>query len=196
MTKFPHKPKFGPTVTLFAAVHIVHCRAARSRLSSGFLINSSACQGEAGTKESAKLVPPPPPRCCSPPLVVSRGGGGLTPEGSSMVALPQRAKISKLPKESPLLIPVGFSSGAPRGVSQGKHPLCQCSTCSMSLAHLVNPKFFVAAHCGGVWVTVLWGTTTCIPCTHGRTFCSLSLKWNLIAQPCFPLGQHPIQIQI
>ena len=55
--------------------------------------------------------------------------------------------------------------------------------------HLVNPKFFVAAHCVVVWVTVLWGTTTCIPCTHGRTFCSLSLKWKLIAQPCFPLGQ-------
>ena len=53
--------------------------------------------------------------------------------------------------------------------------------------HLVNPKFFVAAHCVVVWVTVLWGTATCIPCTHGRTFCSLSLKWNLIAQPCFPL---------
>jgi hypothetical protein len=38
-------------------------------------------------------------------------------------------------------------------------------------------------HCVVVWVAVLWGTTTCIPCTHGRTFCSLSLKWNLIAQP-------------
>ena len=50
--------------------------------------------------------------------------------------------------------------------------------------HLVNPKFFVAAHCVVVWVTVLWGTTTCILCTHGRTFCSLLLKWNLIAQPC------------
>ena len=35
--------------------------------------------------------------------------------------------------------------------------------------HLVNPKFFVAAHCVVVWVPVLWGTTTCIPCTHGRT---------------------------
>ena len=45
--------------------------------------------------------------------------------------------------------------------------------------HLVNPKFFVAPHCVVVWVTVLWGTATCIPCTHGRTFCSLSLKWNL-----------------
>ena len=55
--------------------------------------------------------------------------------------------------------------------------------------HLVNPKFFVGAHCVVVWVTVLWGSATCIPCTHGRTFCSLSLKWNLIAQPCFPLGQ-------
>ena len=55
--------------------------------------------------------------------------------------------------------------------------------------HLVNPKFFVAAHCVVVWVAVLWGTTTCIPCTHGRTFCSLSLKWNLTTQPCFPLGQ-------
>ena len=42
--------------------------------------------------------------------------------------------------------------------------------------HLVNPKFFVAAHCVVVWVTVLWGTAACIPCTHGRTFCSLSLK--------------------
>ena len=51
--------------------------------------------------------------------------------------------------------------------------------------HLVNTKFFVAAHCVVVWVTVLWGTATCIPCTHGRTFCSLSLKWNLTAQPCF-----------
>ena len=48
--------------------------------------------------------------------------------------------------------------------------------------HLVNPKFFVAAHCVVVWVNVLWGTATCIPCTHGRTFCSLSLKWDLIAQ--------------
>ena len=55
--------------------------------------------------------------------------------------------------------------------------------------HLVNPNFFVAAHCVVVWVAVLWGTTTCIPCTHGRTFCSLSLKWNLTTQPCFPLGQ-------
>ena len=55
--------------------------------------------------------------------------------------------------------------------------------------HLVNPKFFVAAHCVVVWVTVLWGTTTCIPCTHGRTFCSFSPKWNLTTQPCFPLGQ-------
>ena len=54
--------------------------------------------------------------------------------------------------------------------------------------HLVNPKFFVAAHCVVVWVTVLWGTATCIPCTHGGTFCLLSLKWNLTAQPCFPLG--------
>ena len=55
--------------------------------------------------------------------------------------------------------------------------------------HLVNPKFFIADHCVVVWVTVLWGTATCIPCTHGRTFCSFSLKWNLIAQPWFPLGQ-------
>ena len=55
--------------------------------------------------------------------------------------------------------------------------------------HLVNPKIFVETHCVVVWVTVLWGTATCIPCTHGRTFCSLSLKWNLIAQPCVPLGQ-------
>ena len=55
--------------------------------------------------------------------------------------------------------------------------------------HLVNQIFFVAAHCVVVWVTVLWGTATCIPCTHGKTFCSLSLKWNLIAQPFFPLGQ-------
>ena len=55
--------------------------------------------------------------------------------------------------------------------------------------HLVNPNFFVAAHYVVVWVTVLWGTATCIPCTHGRTFCSLSLKWNLTAQPCFPLGR-------
>ena len=46
--------------------------------------------------------------------------------------------------------------------------------------HLVN------AHCVVVWVTVFRGTATCIPCTHGRTFCSLSLKWNLTAQPCFP----------
>ena len=29
--------------------------------------------------------------------------------------------------------------------------------------HLVNPKFFVVAHCVVVWVTLLWGTTTCIP---------------------------------
>ena len=43
--------------------------------------------------------------------------------------------------------------------------------------HLVNPKFFVAAHCVVVWVTVLWGTAACILCTHGRTFCSLSLNW-------------------
>ena len=48
---------------------------------------------------------------------------------------------------------------------------------------LVNPNFFVAAHCVVVWVTVLWGTATCIPCTHGGTFCLLSLKWNLTAQP-------------
>ena len=43
--------------------------------------------------------------------------------------------------------------------------------------HLVNPKFFVTAHCVVVWVTVLWGTAACILCTHGRTFCSLSLNW-------------------
>ena len=55
--------------------------------------------------------------------------------------------------------------------------------------HFVNPKFFVAPHCVVVWVTVLWGTATCIPCTHGRTFCSLSLKWNLTTQPCSPPGQ-------
>ena len=55
--------------------------------------------------------------------------------------------------------------------------------------HLVNPKFFVVAHCVVVWVTVLWGTATCIPCTHGRKFCSLSLKWNLTAQPFSPLRQ-------
>ena len=36
---------------------------------------------------------------------------------------------------------------------------------------------------------MLWGTATCILCIHGRPFCSLSLKWNLIAQPYFPLGQ-------
>ena len=53
--------------------------------------------------------------------------------------------------------------------------------------HLANPKIFVAAHCVVVWVTVLWGTATCIPCTHDGTFCLLSLKWNLKAQPCFPL---------
>ena len=58
--------------------------------------------------------------------------------------------------------------------------------------HLVNPKFFAAAHCVVVWVAVLWGTTTCIPCTHGRTFCSLLLKWNLTTQPCFPLGRMMI----
>ena len=51
--------------------------------------------------------------------------------------------------------------------------------------HLVNTKFFVAAHCVVVWAFVLRGIATCIPCTHGRIFCSLSLKWNLIAQPCF-----------
>ena len=28
--------------------------------------------------------------------------------------------------------------------------------------HLVNPEIFVAAHCVVVWVTVLWGTATCI----------------------------------
>ena len=61
--------------------------------------------------------------------------------------------------------------------------------------HLVNTKFFVAAHCVVVWVTVLWGTATCIPCTHGRTFCSLSLKWNLTAQPCSPLGTYVMFIR-
>ena len=50
-------------------------------------------------------------------------------------------------------------------------------------------NFFVVAHCVAAWVTVLWGTATCIPCTHGGTFYLLSLKWNLTAQPCFPLGQ-------
>ena len=55
--------------------------------------------------------------------------------------------------------------------------------------HLVTPNFFVAAHYVVVWVIVLWGTATCILCTHGRTFCSLSLKWIFTAQPCFPLGQ-------
>ena len=62
--------------------------------------------------------------------------------------------------------------------------------------HLVNPKFFVAAHCVVVWVIVLWGSATCIPCTHGRTFGSLSLKWNLTAQPCFPLGEHVQEFQV
>ena len=42
--------------------------------------------------------------------------------------------------------------------------------------HLVNPRFFVTAHCVVVWVTVLWGTATCILCTHGRTLCSLLLN--------------------
>ena len=78
----------------------------------------------------------------------------------------------------PLSFPGGGGGGGRRNVGQG-----------VGDRHLVNPKFFVAAHCVVVWVTVLWGTATCIPCTHGRTFCSLSLKWNLIAQPCFPLGQ-------
>ena len=62
--------------------------------------------------------------------------------------------------------------------------------------HLVNPKIFVAAHCVVVWVIVLWGTATCIPCTHGRTFCSLSPKWNLTAQPCFPLGEHAQEFKV
>ena len=62
--------------------------------------------------------------------------------------------------------------------------------------HLVNPKFFVAAHCVVVWVIVLWGSATCIPCTHGRIFGSLSLKWNLTAQPCFPLGEHVQEFQV
>ena len=68
------------------------------------------------------------------------------------------------------------------------HPLL-CPKGGVGDRHLVNPKFFVPAHCVVVWVTVLWGTATCIPCTHGGTFCLLSLKWNLIAQSCFPLGQ-------
>ena len=45
--------------------------------------------------------------------------------------------------------------------------------------HPVNTKFFVTAHCVVVWVT----------CTLGRTFCSLSLKWNWTAQPCLPPGR-------
>ena len=68
------------------------------------------------------------------------------------------------------------------------HPLSFPGGGGVGDRHLVNPKFFVAAHCVVVWVTVLWGTATCIPCTHGGTFCLLSLKWNLTAQPCFPLG--------
>ena len=58
--------------------------------------------------------------------------------------------------------------------------------------HLVHPQFFVVAHCVVVWVTVLWGTATCIPCTHGGTSCLLSLKWNLAAQPCFPVSRMMI----
>ena len=74
------------------------------------------------------------------------------------------------------------------------HPLsfptpCRSPGGGLGVRHLVNPKTFVVAHCVVVWVTVLWGTATCIPCTHGGTFCLPSLKWNLTAQPCFPLGQ-------
>ena len=54
--------------------------------------------------------------------------------------------------------------------------------------HLVNPKFFVAAHCVVVWVAVLWGTTTCIPC---RTFCSLSLKWNCFGNKLYVTRDIP-----
>ena len=87
------------------------------------------------------------------------------------------------------------------GGSQGRWgTTCLCSSLasatqewsSLSPLRGALPKaieFFVAAHCVVVWVTVLWGTATCIPCTHGGTFCLLSLKWNLTAQPCFPPGQ-------
>ena len=60
--------------------------------------------------------------------------------------------------------------------------------------HLVNPKFFVAAHCVVVWVTVLWGTATCIPCTHGRTFCSLSELDNTTIT-MFPPGTNVMFIR-
>ena len=62
----------------------------------------------------------------------------------------------------PLVVPHPLSSPGGRG--------------GLGDRHLVNPKFFVAAHCVVVWVTVLWGTATCILCTHGRTFCSFSLN--------------------
>ena len=41
--------------------------------------------------------------------------------------------------------------------------------------HLVNPKFFVAAYCVVVWVAVLWGTTTCIPCNFCACKCACTV---------------------
>ena len=51
--------------------------------------------------------------------------------------------------------------------------------------HLVNPKFFVAAHCVVVWVTVLWATATCIPCTQDilLTFAEMELDSTTMFPP-------------
>ena len=85
----------------------------------------------------------------------------------NLAACAPRGVCTPLPlcRSPPLVVPGGGGGGA-GGLS----------------GPMVNPKFFVAAYCVVVWVTVLWGTVTCIPCTHGRTFCSLSLKWNLTTQ--------------
>ena len=126
-----------------------------------FLSNISPVPPGVGASKDLSHSPPPPS------MVMSRKHSELIWFALHCGKAKQCPPPPRLVVPHPLLFPGGGGGGR----------------------RLVNPKFFVAAHCVVVWVTVLWGTATCIPCTHGRTFCSLSVKWNLIAQPCFPLGQ-------
>ena len=57
--------------------------------------------------------------------------------------------------------------------------------------HLVNPKFFIAAHCVVVWVTVLWGTaTTQYPLHSWRDILLTFAKMELDSTTMFPPGTN------
>ena len=147
---------------------------------------------------------PPPPRPSADLRVLAAAAGALgfatgllcvtfLPFGSWSV--PSSAAWATMPLAlSPATMGGRLSQHIPRSTGTYPPPPLSFPTPCRSPGggggpSLRQPKIF---RCGSLcccWVTVLWGTTTCIPCTHGRTFCSLSLKWNLIAQPCFPLGQ-------